>query len=79
MPSPRPEPHEVGLCAGQPELVDVFFGETQAVIEKAKGICFECPVQFECLAGAMRRREQYGVWGGTSPADRRRLRQKGLA
>ena len=76
---PSPQPHEGGACAGQPELVPVFFGETQALQEQAKGICFGCPVQFECLEGALQRREPYGVWGGTSPADRRRLRQKGLA
>jgi hypothetical protein len=76
---PSPQPHEVGACAGQPELVPVFFGETHDLQERAKGICFQCPAQFECLAGALQRREPYGVWGGTSPADRRRLRQKGLA
>ncbi len=31
---------------------------------RAKAICAQCPVREECLAGAMERREPWGVWGG---------------
>lgn len=30
----------------------------------AQAVCASCPVRRPCLAGALRRREQYGVWGG---------------
>ena len=33
-------------------------------IEVAKALCGTCPVQPECLAGALERREPWGVWGG---------------
>lgn len=43
---------------------EVFFAETPADVEFAKAICVECPVKGACLAGAVERREPWGVWGG---------------
>jgi WhiB family redox-sensing transcriptional regulator len=43
---------------------EVFFAETPADIEDAKALCRDCPVQAVCLAGALERREPWGVWGG---------------
>ena len=43
---------------------EVFFAETPAEVEFAKAICLDCPVQAACLAGALERREPWGVWGG---------------
>jgi len=43
---------------------EVFFAETPADVEFAKAICVECPVKSACLAGALERREPWGVWGG---------------
>ncbi|OZC81284.1 hypothetical protein CH274_10630 [Rhodococcus sp. 06-418-5] len=40
----------------------------------AKAICRDCPVKFDCYEHALRRSEEWGVWGGTSEADRRRSR-----
>ena len=47
-------------------LVDpeVFFAEAPADVEAAKALCVGCPVQQACLAGALDRREPWGVWGG---------------
>ncbi|CAA9302496.1 MAG: Transcriptional regulator, WhiB family [uncultured Friedmanniella sp.] len=47
-------------------LVDpeVFFAESPADVEAAKALCVGCPVLEECLAGALERREPWGVWGG---------------
>jgi len=47
-------------------LVDpeVFFAESPADVESAKELCRECPVRASCLAGALARREPWGVWGG---------------
>lgn len=36
----------------------------------AKAICKTCPVQAECLTYALQIREQHGIWGGLSEAER---------
>ena len=43
---------------------ELFFAETPADVEAAKALCLGCPVRSECLAGALERREPWGVWGG---------------
>jgi WhiB family transcriptional regulator, redox-sensing transcriptional regulator len=48
-------------CAHDPEL---FFAESPDDVETAKALCRECPARAACLAGALRRREPWGVWGG---------------
>jgi WhiB family redox-sensing transcriptional regulator len=45
----------------EPEL---FFAESPADVEYAKSLCQDCPVRAACLAGALARREPWGVWGG---------------
>lgn len=36
--------------------------------------CSRCPASSECLAYAMAADERFGIWGGTTPDDRRALR-----
>lgn len=48
-------------CRTEPEL---FFAEAPADIELAKALCRDCPIRKACLAGAIERREPWGVWGG---------------
>src|SRR5436305_14933049 len=43
---------------------DLWFAESPADLERAKGFCAACPVREACLAGAVARREPWGVWGG---------------
>lgn len=43
---------------------DLFFAESPSDVESAKALCQGCPVRAECLAGALERREPWGVWGG---------------
>jgi WhiB family transcriptional regulator, redox-sensing transcriptional regulator len=43
---------------------DLWFSETPTELEFAKSLCADCPVRIECLAGALERREPWGVWGG---------------
>jgi WhiB family redox-sensing transcriptional regulator len=40
----------------------------------AKAICSTCPVISECLAYGIN--EAYGVWGGTTPAERYEMRNR---
>jgi WhiB family redox-sensing transcriptional regulator len=41
----------------------------------AKAICADCGVQSDCLTWALRAGEPDGVWGGTTPEERRLLRR----
>ncbi len=43
---------------------DLWFAETPSELERAKAFCADCPVRAACLAGALARREPWGVWGG---------------
>lgn len=43
---------------------EIYFAEQPATIERAKAVCASCPVRDACLAGALARREPWGVWGG---------------
>ena len=43
---------------------ELFFAESPADVELAKSLCATCPVRAACLAGALDRREPWGVWGG---------------
>lgn len=43
---------------------ELFFAESPADVERAKALCLDCPVRELCLAGALERREPWGVWGG---------------
>ena len=54
-----------GLCNdGTGNLLALFFSEQLDDIRRAKAMCAECPVREACLAGALARREPWGVWGG---------------
>ena len=43
---------------------ELWFAESPSDVELAKALCTDCPVQAMCLAGALERREPWGVWGG---------------
>jgi WhiB family redox-sensing transcriptional regulator len=43
---------------------ELFFAESPSDVELAKALCGTCPLRAACLAGALERREPWGVWGG---------------
>lgn len=49
-------------CAG--DAADLFFSASPAELNEAKQLCAHCPLRTECLDGALRRAEPWGVWGG---------------
>jgi WhiB family transcriptional regulator, redox-sensing transcriptional regulator len=60
---------------------DLFFpmspsGAAIKQVARAKAICARCPIQRACLDYALDAGSIHGVWGGTTEADRRRLRQR---
>jgi WhiB family redox-sensing transcriptional regulator len=58
-------------CSGI--ATEVFFPSDDSTGEDAKSICVECPVERQCLEHAIRAREEEGVWGGATGAERRSL------
>jgi WhiB family transcriptional regulator, redox-sensing transcriptional regulator len=54
-----------------------FCGQGQSrLASQARAICASCEVQGECLEFALRSPDEteFGVWGGTTPGERRKLR-----
>ena len=61
------------LCAQtDPEA---FFPEKGGSTREAKKICLGCEVRSECLEYALAKDERFGIWGGLSERERRRLKR----
>lgn len=58
---------------------DMFFATDWHEVERAKNICDGCPVRRQCLQLALNNVEQYGVFGGLTREQRRRVANKGAA
>ncbi|MBC8363634.1 MAG: WhiB family transcriptional regulator [Actinobacteria bacterium] len=59
---------------------DLFFPERGASTREAKEVCRGCVVQADCLEYALQNGEKFGIWGGMSERERRRIRrQRALA
>ena len=54
---------------------DAFF-ETGENAKLALKLCKGCPVIQECLNLAIQNQEQWGVWGGTTPYQRRKMQKQ---
>lgn len=54
---------------------EIFFPERGGSSKAARAVCGHCDVRMECLRYALRNREQFGIWGGTSERERRKLRR----
>jgi len=67
---------ERALCAQtDPEA---FFPEKGGSTREAKRICSGCEVRAECLEYALAHDERFGIWGGLSERERRRLRREAV-
>ena len=54
---------------------EIFFPERGGSSRAARAVCRDCTVRDECLRYALANREQFGIWGGTSERERRKLRK----
>ena len=54
---------------------DVFFPEKGGSTREAKRICAECTVRVECLEYALEHDERFGIWGGMSERERRKIKR----
>jgi len=65
---------ERALCAQtDPEA---FFPEKGGSTREAKRVCLSCYVRAECLEYALAHDERFGIWGGLSERERRRLKRR---
>lgn len=70
-----------GACRNVPISSGLFYAcennenKPRLRLEEAKKICATCPVLKECAEHALQH-EHYGVWGGMSERERRRVRAK---
>lgn len=77
----------IGLLADDPERdwqdraicsqtdPEAFFAEKGGTTKPAKLICQRCPVRQECLEYALEHDERWGVWGGLSERERRKMKR----
>ena len=64
------------LCAQtDPEA---FFPEKGGSTREAKKICTGCEVKAECLEYALANDERFGIWGGLSERERRRIKREAV-
>ncbi|WP_318241597.1 WhiB family transcriptional regulator [Cellulomonas avistercoris] len=65
---------ERALCAQtDPEA---FFPEKGGSTREAKKVCTQCEVRAECLEYALENDERFGIWGGLSERERRKLKRR---
>ena len=65
---------ERALCAQtDPEA---FFPEKGGSTREAKRICLGCDVKDDCLEYALAHDERFGIWGGLSERERRKLKKR---
>jgi WhiB family redox-sensing transcriptional regulator len=59
---------------------EVFFPEKGGSTKQAKKVCEQsCDIKDECLSYALENGERFGVWGGLSERERRKLSKKAIA
>jgi WhiB family redox-sensing transcriptional regulator len=64
------------LCAQtDPEA---FFPEKGGSTREAKRVCMSCEVRAECLEYALANDERFGIWGGLSERERRRVKKRAV-
>jgi WhiB family redox-sensing transcriptional regulator len=67
---------ERALCAQtDPEA---FFPEKGGSTREAKKVCMSCDVRGECLEYALANDERFGIWGGLSERERRKLKKRAV-
>jgi WhiB family redox-sensing transcriptional regulator len=71
----RPDWYAVAACEGMGKAGHELFFEP-AFEAHAKAVCHGCPVEDICLEYAIAQREDYGVWGGKSEAERKSMRRR---
>lgn len=72
----RPDWQDEAACLGLDP--DLFFPVRGSNATETKKVCRRCPVREACLHYAMANHVNFGVWGGLTERERRRLRRARL-
>jgi hypothetical protein len=70
----RPAWHRRAACRGD-GTEGYIVGRGGRSYEKTKETCVGCPVRMECLEVALADDDLVGMWGGTTGAERRQMRE----
>lgn len=54
---------------------DLFFPQRGESTSEAKAVCAQCEVRLDCLEYALGGERTFGIWGGLSVGERKRLRK----
>jgi WhiB family transcriptional regulator, redox-sensing transcriptional regulator len=73
LPAERSWQHQANCMGVDPDL---FFPERGASTREAKEVCRGCVVREDCLEYAIDNAEKFGIWGGLSERERRRIRRR---
>jgi WhiB family redox-sensing transcriptional regulator len=57
-------------------FVDSSKQRHQPAVAACKAVCVVCPVRDTCLSLAMTNKEMFGIWGGVTFEERRKLRRR---
>lgn len=82
VPGVRQEPGEGDTLSWQTDSLcaqtdpEAFFPEKGGSTRDAKKICASCEVRTQCLEYALANDERFGIWGGLSERERRKLRKR---
>ena len=55
------------------EADKLFFSESPKRIALAKSMCAQCPITNRCLEFALSEEIEFGIFGGTTPQERKAL------
>ena len=55
---------------------EIFYPTSDDAADTAKSVCNACAVRTPCLEYALSHGEKFGIWGGLSERERRRVRRQ---
>ena len=67
-----------GTCVVAQTDPEAFFPEKGGSTREAKKVCLSCDVRGECLEYALAHDERFGIWGGLSERERRKLKKRAV-
>lgn len=70
-----PQPWMVDSLCAQTDP-EAFYPEKGGSTREAKAVCLRCEVREPCLEYALEREERFGIWGGLSERERRRINKQ---